>query len=448
MAKVLTAAAIARYRPGKTRREIPDGGARGLRLIVQVGGFKSFALRFRKPGGVPAKLTLGPVDLTGKEMEGAPVIGQPLTLEAARQLAAEVHRQRAMGRDVVADHAAAKHRRKAKIAEGEANTFAAMAVRFVAEHARPKVRRWRANARILGLRYPPAGGNLEVIPRGLAERWADRAVREIDGHDIWAVVDAACRTGVPGLERRAAGTTDPLGRVTLAVLSSFFGWCLKHRRIEANPCVGIHKPGTSRPRDRVLDDREIAAFWRACDALGEPHGQMLKLLLLTGSRRSEVAGLSRAELSEDGATWDLPSSRTKNKRAHVVPLPVLVREIIASVKPIADADLVFTTNGRSPITGWSVLKHKLDGLMPGVAPWRIHDLRRSCVTGMAELGVRPDVIELCVNHVSGLRGSVAGIYNRSELLPERRAALERWAAHIEGIVSGRSANFVALRPAS
>jgi integrase len=198
----------------------------------------------------------------------------------------------------------------------------------------------------------------------------------------------------------------------------------------------------------VLTAAEIVLFWRACDALGEPTGRMLKLLLLTGCRRSEVAGVTRVELSEDGTVWNIPGERTKNKRPHVVPLPVLVREIIASVKPIAGTDLVFTTNGRSPITGWSVLKHKLDGLMPGVAPWRIHDLRRSCVTGMAELGVRPDVIELCVNHVSGLRGSVAGIYNRSELLPERRAALERWAAHIEGIVSGRPANVVALRPAS
>jgi integrase len=107
------------------------------------------------------------------------------------------------------------------------------------------------------------------------------------------------------------------------------------------------------------------------------------------------------------------------------------------------SDLVFTTTGTTPVSGWSKIKRRLDKRMK-VPAWKLHDLRRTFVTGCAELGIRPDVIELAVNHVSGVRGGIAGVYNRSELLPERRAALERWAAHIEALISGRPSKIVPL----
>ena len=114
MAKTLTAAAVKNYRPGKARREIPDGGCSGLYLIIQASGHRSWAMRFRRPSGKPAKLTLGPVDLSGKEAESEPVPDSPLTLASARRLAAEIHRQRAMGRDVVADYDASRRRQKSE----------------------------------------------------------------------------------------------------------------------------------------------------------------------------------------------------------------------------------------------------------------------------------------------------------------------------------------------
>jgi hypothetical protein len=124
VAKTLTAAAVKNYRPGKVRREIPDGGAPGLHLLIQPSGAKTWAVRFRRPDGRPAKLTLGSCDAAvGEEVEAEPVIGGHLTLASARRLAAEVHRQRAMGRDVIADHAAAKHRRRAEGQRRAANTF-------------------------------------------------------------------------------------------------------------------------------------------------------------------------------------------------------------------------------------------------------------------------------------------------------------------------------------
>jgi integrase len=448
MAKALTAAGIARYKPSKQRREIRDSAATGLYLILQESGQRSFALRFRKPNGKPAKLTLGPVDVSGVEPATAPSLdslGAPLTLAGARQLAAEIHRQRAMGRDIVADMKATKHQRRVAIREGAANTFAAAVMEFVEHHAKPKTRRWRTSARMLGLRYAPDGSGPTVIKGGLAERWSDRPITKIHPQDIWAVVDEARRLGVPGLERRAIGRTDPLGRVMLACLSSFFGWLKKNRRTEQNPCADIDRPDASPPRDRVLTQPEIVRFWNACDKVGEPIGQVLKLLLLTGCRRTELAGMRRHELGDDG-TFVIPSSRTKNKRPHVVPLPPLARTIIASVKPVASpVGYVFTNSGKSPVGGWSMIKNRLDAAMGNLPAWRLHDLRRTFVTGLADLGIRPDVIELAVNHRSGLRGGIAGVYNKSELLPERRAALERWAGHVKGLVAGKPTKVVSMR---
>jgi integrase len=162
----------------------------------------------------------------------------------------------------------------------------------------------------------------------------------------------------------------------------------------------------------------------------------LKPLLLTGCRLNEVAAMTRGELSDDGATWTIPSSRTKNKRAHVVPLPPLARAIIAGVKPIASAaSYVFTTNGRSAISGWSAIKKVLDAAMGATSPWRLHDLRRTAATGMADIGIPPHIVEAALNHVSGAKAGVAGTYNRAAYANEKRAALERWALHIERLVS-------------
>jgi integrase len=116
------------------------------------------------------------------------------------------------------------------------------------------------------------------------------------------------------------------------------------------------------------------------------------------------------------------------------------------VKPVASpAGYVFTNSGKSPVGGWSMIKNRLDAAMGNPPPWRLHDLRRTFVTGLADLGIRPDVIELAVNHRSGLRGGIAGVYNKSELLPERRAALERWAAHVEVLVAGKPTKVVSMR---
>ena len=442
MAKTLTAAAVKNYRPGKGRREIPEGGCPGLYLVIQASGHRSWALRFRRPSGRPAKLTLGPVDLSGKEAEGVPVLGQPLTLASARRLAADIGHQRALGRDVVADYDASRRRQRSEHETRAKSTFAAAAKDFIEQYASKKTRRWRVTARLLGLRPMPEG--LEIIGGGLADRWSDKPVAAIDGHDIFGLVDETRRSGVPGLERRSDGPTEARARVMLACLSKMFSWLVQRRQVEKNPCAGVHRPEVSRARDRVLTDAEIVKFWSAVDAERKEFSGLLKLLLLTGCRLNEVAGMRRAELSDDGATWSIPGERTKNKRPHIVPLAPLAREILATMA--GDGELVFTTTGRSPVSGWSRIKTSLDGAMR-IPPWRLHDLRRTAATGMAEIGIAPHIVEAALNHISGAKAGVAGTYNRAAYAPEKRAALERWASHVQGLVCGQPANIVNMRKA-
>jgi integrase len=437
MAKQLTVAAVERLRPGKERREIPDGGCAGLYLIVQPSGAKSWALRFRRPNGKPAKLTLGKVDLTNRESENEPIVGAPLTLASARRLAAELHHQRARGKDIVA----AKHREKLEREARSAKTFAQAAIDFIEQHAIRKTRRWRDRARLLGLRPAEDGVGLALIPKGLADRWRDRPTAEIDGDDIHALVDEARERGVPGLERRAVGPSETQARAMFAVLNPLFGWLVEKRRLSANPCLGVARPDTPRSRERVLTNAEIGAFWRAAGGERKEVAAVLKLLILTGQRLGEVRGMRHSELSDDGTVWTIPGERTKNRRIHVVPIAPLARDILASVP--ADGDRIFTTDGSTAVTIGSKIKARLDDSMK-TSGWRLHDLRRSCATGMAEIGIAPHIIEACLNHVSGHKAGVAGTYNRAAYAAEKKVALERWAAHIEALIAGKPANVVPL----
>lgn len=454
-AKVLTDAAVERFKPGKKRREIPDAKAVGLYLVIQPSGTKSWALRFRRSKERKAKLTLGRVDFSGQELKGDPVVGQPLTLAAARALAADIHRQRALGTDVIENHKVAKRRRRIETEQAAANTFGVLVRQFIEEHAKPNVRRWRDVAMMLGLRYPRDGGEPTDNGDGLSQRWADKPVSEIDGHLIYQTVDEAKRHGVPGRKRRNKGLSDPRGRSMARTLGKFFSWLVEHRKLAIDPTLGMFVPPPPAARERALSTDEIRWFWQACDAVGFPFGPLCKLLLLSGCRREEVRGMRRSEINKDGATWVIPGSRTKNHRAHSVPLSPLVREIIDGAPRMENPEgLVFTT-GSTPVGGFSKYKERLDAAMLAAArkerskdiaiePWRLHDLRRSCATGMAGLGIEPHIIEACLNHISGFRAGVAGVYNVARYAKEKRAALERWSAHIAGLVSGKPTKIIPL----
>jgi integrase len=443
---VLTDAAIRRFKPyPNTRREISDAAAPGLHLVIQPdSGKKSWAMRFRRPDGRNAKLTLGPVETERKSVEN-PEVGGPLTLAEARLIATRINHQRAAGTDVIAERKAAKQRRRLQIEDDRDNVYPVLLRRYVDEHAKPKTRLWRTTARLLGLAYPMHGEDEPVTIRGgLADRWADRPVRLIQTHDVYSIVDETVRNGAPGLPRRSKARTEPLGRSMHAALSAFFRWLQQHRRIDVSPCANLHRPAAPPARERILVDPELVAIWKACDIISEPYGPMVRFLMLTGCRLREAAEMRRDELSEDFLTWNLPGSRSKNKRPLVLPLPSLTQDVLKSVRPIAGSGFMFTTKGKGPVNSFSDMKRRLDDAS-GVLGWRVHDIRRSVATGMGDLGIAPHVIEACLNHVSGARGGIAGVYNRSELRREKAFALEAWASHIEALVEGRStANVVAL----
>jgi len=429
----LTGTAVAKLTPRGQRREIADSLAPGLYLIIQPRprGTKSWALRFRRPDGRTAKMVLGRVDLSQTETADELTLGGALTLRQARELANRIDRERARGVDVIGQRKAEKHRERAAAVDRAATTFGAVVRRYIEEHAKPRARRWQETTRVLGLR--PSGADLMVISGGLVERWADKPVRDIDGHDIWTVLEEARRIGFPGIAARNQNVSEARGRRQFAALSSAFGWMQRHRLIEINPCTGVRPPPAPQARDRVLTNAEIRKFWRAAEAERPEFAVVLKLLVLTGQRLNEVARMERIELSDDRTTWMIPGQRTKNGRPHVVALSSHARELLSSVPALSER-YVFSTDGRRPVSIGSKIKARLDSAMD-VPPWRLHDLRRTFVTGMAELGIRADVIELSINHISGARGGIAGVYNRSELMPDRRAAVARWSKHVAGIVS-------------
>jgi integrase len=445
---LLTDASVRKYAPTNQRREIPDTRAPCLRLIIQPkpSGAKSWAMRFRRPDGRTAKLTLGAVDLSEEENAEEPVLGGALTLRAARQLANKIDRDRARGIDVVGEYKTRKSRKQIEAKDAAAKTFGSAVVEFLRDHkvkrwgTRP--RRWRDDAAILGLRWPKGCEDLAkvqptIIKGGLADTWSDKPLAGIDGHDIHSVVDQARKLGIPGLERRNREVSENRGRKVHSGLGNFFRWAQRQRKVSVNPVQGVWNPGAPPARDRTLNDAEIKSFWLATAKVAEPVRSSLRILLLTGQRVNEVIGTRREELAPDGI-WVIPGARTKNHRPHSLVLPPLVREIITGVPRVESSPYVFTgATGKTPITVGSKVKRAIDEAIGNdVPPWRLHDLRRSAASGMQRLSIRPEVIERLLNHVSGTFAGVAGVYQRDPLAEEVAAALLRWSQHVTGLVEG------------
>ena len=315
----------------------PDAAAPGLHLVIQPKGAKSWAVRFRGTDGEHVKVTLGPVDLSGAT-GGTPIRGRPMTLAGARRLAAELMHARESGQHVVA-----RKRRR-----GSTDTFAEAARAFVEEYARPRNRRWKETAKRLGLEPD----TLELRPGGLAALWKNRRVVDITPEDIDTLIRDVKRRGVPGLNGRGSPHQ---ARGQLRCLSKMFSWLRPH--VTTNPCRDLDMPPAAKARERVLTDAEVTAVWHASAALAAPFDALVKVLLLTGARRDEVAKMERSELVGD--RWTIPGERTKNHRAHTLPLPPLAVEILASVTPVSP-HFVFSTNRRTAVSGFSKLKRRLD----------------------------------------------------------------------------------------
>lgn len=284
-----------------------------------------------------------------------------------------------------------------------------------------------------------------VVNKHLKPRLAGRPMPYIGRSDLQPIIDA-----IPVSQKG-------MRRAVFAYASVLFGWTARRGNISANPLADMAKPEAPKARDRVLTDEELAAVWEAAPEVSAPFDSFFRLLLLTGQRRSEVSDLKWEELDRSTAIWTIPATRAKNKIAHIVPLSAtVVAELDGLAKVDEDAGereqkwpkagYVLTTTGKSPISGITKAKNALDEAIAierdgePLSGWRIHDLRRTLATGFQKLGVRFEVTEAVLNHVSGAKGGIAGVYQRHDWKEEKRSALEAWARHVAASVDPASAN--------
>jgi len=407
----LTDLSCERAKPDVARQELPDGG--GLYLIVHPSGAKNWAVRYRQAGRA-RKLTIP---------GSYPTIG----LKAARTLAREALEKVAAGDDPAAEKIAARQRPSSKDRE-----YPALAALFLdrwltKSHQRPRPRTIEENARLLGLVRKE--GQWTPKPSGLAARWRNRLVSDIHRADIVDVLDGLVAEGVPVKANH-----------TRAVLHLFFGWCQRRGVLENNPCSAVDRPAAQKSRDRVLSDTELGLLWRAADE-DAVFGPLYKLLALTGQRRDEARGATWDEFDLDRGLWTLPAARTKNGRQHIVPLSARAVALLKSLPRVGRRpSLVFTTNGETMLSGLSRAKTRLDERMLELArdenarvdipPFVLHDLRRTCATGLQRLGIALPVIEKVLNHTGGSFAGIVGVYQLHDFANEMRVALEAWARHI------------------
>lgn len=246
------------------------------------------------------------------------------------------------------------------------------------------------------------------------------------------------RRDVSRLVERVAKEKPATGRYLHALLRKLFRWSVSRGDLPSSPMAEMQSPAPVSSRDRVLSDQELLSVWHGTQQLGFPFGPIFRLLVATMQRREEVGGMRWMEVDLDRALWTIPASRAKNGLAHNVPLNDLA---LAELRPLADLKgegLVFSTTGSTAPSGWSKAKARLDSSLssePGeFAPWRTHDLRRTGATGLQRLGVRFEVVEAVLNHVSGARSGVAGVYQRHTWDVEKHQALALWGRRLTAMI--------------
>jgi integrase len=394
-----------------------DDELKGFGCKATAGGKRAFFVQYRPRGG-GENIKRVHIGYYGK-----------LTVVQARKEAQRLLGEANAGRDPQADRAkvkeAAKAERKAKEEKAAAGTLKTAIERFLATHEQP-TRYWHEKRQRL------LGSDLSAVHSA--------PVGDITRAQLKGVFDAVkARSHAPA-------------RLLFADLRPFFKWAIELELIDANPMAGMTPPKPAEKRERVLEPYEVTAFWNACECVSWPFASIFKLLLLTGARRDEVAGMNWAELDLDAGLWSLPGERTKNGRDHRVPLTpsaigLLDRMGVAAIKAglgYQDSDLVFSTTGTTPPSCWSKAKRALDNRMKATLgsrfkDWRLHDLRRTCATGMEDAGIATHIVETALNHVSGAKAGIVGVYQRAEHREAVRRAFELWERRVLAIVSGGDA---------
>jgi integrase len=382
VARALTPFEIEKLKASDIRREIPDPGQRGLYVVIQTSGSKSFAVRYRF-GGKPRKLTLQ----------------AGISLAAARKEAAAALYEVAQGRDP----GAAKRQAKEGQRLAAADTFKFVAEEYLRrEGHKLRSAHWRRRA-LERLAYPGIG---------------ERPIADIRRSEIVRLLDRI-------EEDNGAAMADQ----SLAVLRRIFHWYASRSDDFRTPIVrgmARTKP-KERARTRILSDDELRAVWKAANPPKGPFGGYLTFLLLTAARRNEAADMRWSEIN--GFDWTLPASRNKVNAELVRPLSNAAQDVLAKVRRIAGSDFVFTGDGRR-LGGFTARKKAFDKQC-GVTGWTLHDLRRTARSLMSRAGVPSEHAERCLGHVIG---GVEGVYNRHGYRDEMLIAYEKLATLIGQIV--------------
>jgi integrase len=411
-----------------------DGAIKGFGVRVTPAGVKSYVYQYRLGGRGAAvrRYTIG------RHGEFTPKTARARAVELAEQVRRNI--------DPIEAEAGERNARDAKAQEARDLAFTAYAARFLKMHVQPNT--------------PDSYGFSESILRLHVSPVLDRKpLPEITRRDVVAVID------------RIDAAQPSVRRNSFAVMRKMFNWARARGDIKRSPLEGMEPPPVVQSRDRVLSDDELILAFRASQSLPYPFGPLFELLFATGQRRDEVAAIDWSELDRKAGLWTLPKERTKNDASNIIPLNRLATAALdrAAGRGLdASTDwprngLVFSTTGKTSVSGYSKAKAKLDvrmaelatedaseaatGPQKAIQPWRVHDARRTLATGLQRLGVRFEVTEAVLNHVSGSRSGIAGVYKRHGWGPEKRAALDAWGAHIEDLLNpaDQLANVVPLR---
>ena len=359
-----------------------DAACPGFGVKVTPKGRKVFVVLYRT-GGAGSSLRKYTIGVFGR-----------VTLHQARVAAQRVFAAKLEGRDPAAEKRTAKRR---VVADRVDELLEA----FIAQH----VSQNRSAAEISRL-----------LRREVGKAWGHKSIHEISKRDVVELISAIEQRGTPVAANK-----------TLKTIKTFLRWCVGRAVVDLSPADGVPLPAKEVARDRVLTDPELTQIILAARTMGGPYGGIVELLTLTGQRREEAARSTWDEFDLGQRIWTLPKARTKNAKQHTVHLSAQAIAVLMRMKN--QGPYAFSVHGTAPFQGFSHAKRELDD-MSGVKNWRLHDLRRTCVSGMARLGVAPHVADKILNHQAGTISGVAAVYQRHEFLTEREKALDIWGAHL------------------
>ena len=382
--------------PASGRLEVSDTKRVGLRFRLAASGRASWMFEKRVKGGLKRKHTLG----------GWP---EPVSLSQARALALEIEAEAARGVDRVA------------IAESD---------RLNAETARSKALSVRQVLEIYDRLH------LSGLRRGAErKRQIEQALRPKLDDPMGNLTKADLQKPID--EKASAGRGVFANRIRSALMA-FTNWAADRDHLETDIGLKLTKPTKETSRERTPTRSEVHAIWNATFGLGTLWGPALRLLMLTAQRRQEIFGLEWSEVDLDASTITKPGASTKNGREHVTHLSPPALSELRELKDKAEVDpkgLIFTTTGKTPVSGISKVKARLDKLLgEDFDSWRLHDIRTAFATAMVERGVAENVADRVLNHsaVGSAPSAVARVYNRAGMLEQRARALDAWAEIVTG----------------